>query len=370
MMRHRDFHKYRAEAERVMAHLSPEERNAWALHAARTHPGFGPAHAGCRKGQAWKKVAIILAVILGLLALYRFARGQTVTPPPSSGSGSALPSGMIAFVDSGSCPNGWAQVAANGDYFLATVAANGDVGTSGGSSIYTPAGTNGAPSFTGNAGTVPAEPFSGNPGTVPAQTISWPIATPTFSGTQGTVPAESFTGTQGIVPAHTITWPSSVPTFAGAAGTVPAETITWPASAPTQAADTFGATKFTTSGSGTAAFTSESARGAISWPASAPTSSSVSFTPGGTIGWPASAPTENDVNFTPAGTNGTVSFTPAGTVTWPVNVPTNQTVGFTPSGSNTSVSFTPTGSVSAPTFSGQAASIQPTFYKVIGCRAP
>ena len=56
----------------------------------------------------------------------------------------------IQFIDTGTCPAGYSEVAgANGKTILGTVAANGDVGTTGGADTITPQGTNGAPTFTG-----------------------------------------------------------------------------------------------------------------------------------------------------------------------------------------------------------------------------
>jgi len=66
-----------------------------------------------------------------------------------AGGGSSVPAGAIVFVDSGSCPSGYAEVStAAGRMILATVAANADVGTTGGSDTVTPAGTVGAPTLT------------------------------------------------------------------------------------------------------------------------------------------------------------------------------------------------------------------------------
>lgn len=82
--------------------------------------------------------------------------------------------------------------------------------------------------------------------------------------------SSAVSGTSAAESAHTHSVTSNV-AVGNHAFTQP--TVAWPAGVPTQAADTFGTTKFTTSASGTAAFTSETARGAISWPAGVPTNS-------------------------------------------------------------------------------------------------
>ena len=131
----------------------------------------------------------------------------------SPGGGSGLPSGAVVLVVAGACPSGYIEEnSLNGKTVVGTLAGNSDVGAAGGSDSVTPAGS---------------------------------VSQPTFAG--GSDASSSVT-----------------------AGT-PAGSVSWPASVPTQAADTFGTTKFTTSGSGTAAFTSQTARGAISWPAGVPT---------------------------------------------------------------------------------------------------
>src|SRR5258708_28001654 len=173
--------------------------------------------------------------ILILLSIASFAYGQSL-PGWNLGSASGqssnsfqptLPSGLIMVVRSGTCPSGWTEISAlNGKTLVGTLAANGDVGATGGSDTLTPSGTVAAPTFTGSSATVPAQTFTGSSGTIPAQT---------FTGSGGTVPAQTiawpagvatFTGNSGTVPAHTISWPAGVPTFAGSGGTVPAQVFT------------------------------------------------------------------------------------------------------------------------------------------------
>lgn len=66
------------------------------------------------------------------------------------GSSGGIPAGSILMVDSGSCPTGFGEVAGLASRFpMGTVAANGDVGGTGGANTFTPAGTVAAPIFTG-----------------------------------------------------------------------------------------------------------------------------------------------------------------------------------------------------------------------------
>ena len=59
-----------------------------------------------------------------------------------SGGGGGVPTGSIIFVDSGTCPAGFTEDSAlSGRVVEFTLAANGDVGTTGGSDSITPAGS-------------------------------------------------------------------------------------------------------------------------------------------------------------------------------------------------------------------------------------
>lgn len=63
---------------------------------------------------------------------------------------SGVPVGAIVLIASGSCPTGYAEETnLNGVLPLGTLAANGNIGTTGGADTITPAGTNSAPTFTG-----------------------------------------------------------------------------------------------------------------------------------------------------------------------------------------------------------------------------
>jgi len=61
-----------------------------------------------------------------------------------------IPSGLITMVLSGTCPTGFTEATAlNGKMLQGTLAANGNVGTTGGSSTITPTGSISTPTFTG-----------------------------------------------------------------------------------------------------------------------------------------------------------------------------------------------------------------------------
>ena len=152
---------------------------------------------------------------------------QAITIPEAQAA-QPIFSGAIVFISSGSCPAGYTQVSSAGNYPLLTVAANGDVGTTGGSTSYTPAGTNSGGAFTDGA-------------------ISWPVNVPTFTGSalasttfSIATGSGSFKGTSsggfstvgGAAPGSTGATTSKSP------GT-PAGTIAWPANPPTIAAGNF-----------------------------------------------------------------------------------------------------------------------------------
>ncbi len=231
---------------------------------------------------------------------------------PGAGS---LPTGSILMITSGTCPAGFSEVVAlDGVSVRGTLAAHSDVGTTTGSDTATPSGSVSAPSFTGNSVTSSA------------------VSAGTPAGTNGT-------GT--VTPSGTVAWPVGVPT--NASGAFAEGAISWPVGVPTQAVDTFGTTKFTTSGSGTAAFTSETSAGAISWPAGVPTIAAGVFTQP-TISWPAGVPTFS----------GSSSTTSAET--------------FTGSALGTHThTTTATGTNGTPTFTGNALATVPASLKVIFC---
>lgn len=126
-----------------------------------------------------------------------------VTWTDNSAAGAGVPSGLTAMVVSGACPSGYTEVTAlNGAMPYGTLNANGNIGTTGGADSVTP---------TVASLTAAAQTFTGSSATTSAVSAGTP------AGTNGTI---TFTPVGTVTP------------------------------------DTFGTTKFTTSGSGTAAFTS------------------------------------------------------------------------------------------------------------------
>ncbi len=157
----------------------------------------------------WNKAALAFVLVcalgtLGSVTMVNLATQVYGVLPTANGG---VPSGMIEFIATGSCPTGYTQQSFAGDYILLTVAANSDVGTTGGSltsgatSAGTPAGTNGTAAVT-SVGTKFTTSSSGSFAfTTLAGTAS--AASPTV-----TVPAEVFTGSAMGTHTHTIS-----PTF-------------------------------------------------------------------------------------------------------------------------------------------------------------
>ena len=173
-------------------------------------------------------------------------------------SGTSIPSGLIA-ISLTSCPSGWTEVSAlNGKMLRGTVAANGDVGTTGGNAMITPTGIVSQPTLAINAytpvGTVTAPTFTGSQGATSATSAGTPAGTnstatvATVSGNKAgtssgafstiggsspgsniTVPAETFTGSVMATHTHTLTpaGTNSVPTFTGTVATMTG-TVTQP----------------------------------------------------------------------------------------------------------------------------------------------
>lgn len=286
-----------------------------------------------------------LLLLLGVASISAFLGAQSNYPVP----GTTIPSGLVTFVTSGSCPTGWAEASElSGVTLVGTTKAKGDVGTTGGNDNLTPSGTVSAPSLTMDSYT-PG-------GTNSTSTISWPMNPPVFSGNSGTVSAA------------TISWPAGVPTFAGNAIssilnhthtisiTDPGHTHTIQAQGSTTAS-TSGTNIMTSTATGGSSRTMGGVNAAnskatgITASSANPAGGVASITPSGTISWPAGVPT-----------NSTTSFTPVGTVAWPMNVPTNSNPVF--SGN----SATLTGSISTPAFTGNVADNRSAFVKAIFCR--
>ena len=176
-----------------------------------------------------------------------------------------VPSGLITIITTGTCAAGWTELSAlNGKTLFGTVAANGDVGGTGGSDTITPAGTNGTSATTAT-------------GTINTPTISWPAGVPTFTGT----PFSSI-----INHTHPIT-------DAGHAHTQ-ASTTTATGSGSNRLGTVDTSSTAVNTGTATTGITVDNPVGGVS-----------SITPAGTIAWPAGVPTSNALTFT--GSSSTVS---------------------------------------------------------------
>ena len=166
-------------------------------------------------------------------------------------TGGGVPSGAILLIATGTCPSGFSEATGlDGVMLRGTLAAHGNVGTSGGSDTITPTVatlTAAAQTFSGSSATSSAV-SGGTPagtntsGAFTEGAISWPVGVPTHSGTTinaiattsgskagsstgaftaigGVAPGSSFTPT--INSQGTIAWPAGVPTIAAGSFTQP-----------------------------------------------------------------------------------------------------------------------------------------------------
>lgn len=237
-------------------------------------------------------------------------------------SSSGVPQGAIIFVATGTCPVTYTEVSGlNGHMFRGTVAANGNVGNTGGNdsvtptftgnsivssavSAGTPAGTNSTLSFTGEAWTPPV--------------ISWPVGVPIFTGNSiissavsGGTPAGT-NGTGTVTPLGNIT----NGTFTNAA------TATTGNCAATNVAIGTGATN--------------------ACKATAPNLTVPTHGHTGTLTWTGSSSVTSAEVFTGSAlATHTHTTTATGSIVWPVGVPTIAT-------------YTPTGTINTPVFTGTA----------------
>lgn len=188
-----------------------------------------------------------------LFALYRWQSNVPTTQwvQNQGYSTTGVPSGLVALTVNSGCPTGFSEVSAlNGKFLQGTIAANGDVGTTGGNATitpagqvsqpglsmnsYTPSGTNaatttgatsagtptGTNSATATSGNCAATNIAAGTGSTTACKATAPnltVPAETFSGSAmathtHTVPAETFTGTAAI-----LTGSVSQPTFTGSA---------------------------------------------------------------------------------------------------------------------------------------------------------
>lgn len=150
-----------------------------------------------------------------------------------------FPSGAMIMILSGTCPSSFTEVTAlNGQFLEGTIAANGDVGGTGGNSTITPAGTVSTPTFSGASDTtsaVSAGTPAGSNGTTTtgATSAGTPAGTNAGTTTTGACGATVDEGTTSTAKACTSTPNLPIPaeTFTGSAlathtHTVPAETFT------------------------------------------------------------------------------------------------------------------------------------------------
>lgn len=161
--------------------------------------------------------AILCSASISLINLTTQVSG--ILPVVNGGTGQStalVPAGMITFINSGTCPTGWTEMSLSGSYVLATVAANGDVGTTGGSTSYTPAGTVAAPTFTGSAGTTGASTIAFT-GTKMTTSGSGTAAVTNVGGTSITTAGQNLgSHTHSFTPAGTV----SAPAFTGTPATI------------------------------------------------------------------------------------------------------------------------------------------------------
>ena len=232
------------------------------------------------------------------------------------GSSEGVPAGANFLIDSGTCPTGYTEnTALSGKALIGTIAANGDVGTTGGSDTITPAGTTAAISAGTPAGTNSAPTFTGTAWSAPA--IAWPAGVPTHTGT-----AATFTGTALGTHAHELPW--QIPTTT-----------------------TIRQIAVATFGTGTSrAATAVSAAGTANT-----TSAAVALSQAVSAGTPA----------------GTVTITSQGTIAWPAGVPT---IGaYTPAGSISAPVFTGTAlGTHTHTFTGTPFDNRSAFVRMIVCK--
>jgi|SRR3990170_3060198 len=142
-------------------------------------------------------LAAFLAVAC-LIALSLFSQGQGQLAPtgcaqgetpawnnstklwdcaPPGGGGGGPPAGSILLIVSGTCPSGYVEeTTLNGKFLLGTLAANADIGSTGGADNITPAGTVSQPTFTGDALAAHAHAVG-----------TYAVSAPTFTGTSSTV---------------------------------------------------------------------------------------------------------------------------------------------------------------------------------------
>lgn len=175
---------------------------------------------------------------------------------PTSGPAS-LPSGMVFVITTGTCPAGATEATdLAGKTLVGTLAANADVGTTGGADSITPAGT-----------------------------VAWPVGTPTFAGSAFSAVINHTHPVAVTDPGHTHTQNSFAPRIinSGTAGTVGVQGASAASNANASNAATTATNQSNTTG--------------ITAASSNPAGGVASITPAGTVAWPAGVPTFGGTSF-------------------------------------------------------------------------
>ena len=190
------------------------------------------------------KLAVRLAVDFCVILLVAggTALAQFQLSPGTCGSGTAqrwngtawtcetipaggLPAGAVVLIDSGTCPSGYAEDSAlSGKTLFGTVAANSDVGTTGGADTITPAGAvawpAGVPAFTGTSSTAIVNHVhiytSQTATTGSASSYEHGAIDTSSTAAEASIPTNNPTGgVASYTPAGTIAWPAGTPAFTG-----------------------------------------------------------------------------------------------------------------------------------------------------------
>jgi hypothetical protein len=143
--------------------------------------GTTPPAAGVDVGYLWYDTAAGAMKVVSSV-------GPVVWTAIGGGStgGDPVPTGAILLVASGSCPASYVEeTSLDGRMPIGTLAANGDLGTTGGADTLTPAGTVSAQTFTGtlasltHSGANVTSAFTGNALAAHAHELPWQLASTT-----------------------------------------------------------------------------------------------------------------------------------------------------------------------------------------------
>lgn len=276
------------------------------------------------------------------------------------------PSGLVTLVVTGTCPAGWTEVSAlNGRMLRGTVAANGDVGTTGGADSLTPAGTIAWPAGVPTAATEAAHTHAGS-------LISWPGSVPTAATESVHTHSVTAVGTNGTVTItpllNPVAWPVGVPTFAGSLLATHAHELPWQIPTTT----TIRQIAVAAFGTGTSrAATAVSAAGTANTTSAAVALSEAKSagTPAGIIAWPAGVPTVTGAStavgaevFTGSSVTSGAGTAHTHTLSWPAGVPTNGGTG-----AGTAHTHTLSWPAGVPTLTGSAFDNRSAYTNVIFC---